>query len=744
MLKYQWTMTTIRCRSDFEYLKNIVDSIQPEIGAMDTETDGLHIINNKPFVIQFGFLDPPNRRGFTFALDLESHQPDFVNEVLSYWDKVAHSLKYYMGHNIKFDLHMLDNIGYEYIDNNLTDTMFWIRYGHDALHPEEGGPMLGLKEYATKYIDRNAKLHENKLNKEKRDIAKMYNNRLKNMLNQAKIKPLAGYKSFTLKLIDELFSDCIFEISDLPEDIREVYIEWKMSLPLYLQHKVQSTVKSDMIRYNDLNRENLITYSHYDIVYTLEIFSSLYHVIQNRHQEKAIEIENACIIPWYEMEKTGFQADKQYLEECRKKMKQYILERRKLFYELAGEEIGVGQHPAIKRILKDKFGLEVKSTGNEKLELIKNKDRTSKNHNLLNFIDLLQELRTLEKWYAVYILRFQKELIHNDKLYATINQVGTVSGRVTSDFQQFPKKGIKDVNGNELFHPRKVIYTDTALVYLDYSQIELRFQALYTILVGNPDYNMCRAYMPYDCYRIPETGAQFKGIQFDYNNPEHIKTYEKYTWYHNEDNKPWSPVDVHGATTTAATGKHPGDPEWDILRRDVGKRVNFAKNYGAELSRIKQMFPDKSHEECVRINDAYYKAFPGIKEYHNYCSQRASMYSNTINLLGVRYYNVSGHKLKNLLIQGSAAFFLKLKIIELYNYCKDNKIKTKFQMQIHDELSWEYDPSDPPEIFFKFKEIMEDWKDTKVPIIADMEISTSSWADKKEISTIDELKGEIK
>ena len=61
-------------------------------------------------------------------------------------------------------------------------------------------------------------------------------------------------------------------------------------------------------------------------------------------------------------------------------------------------------------------------------------------------------------------------------------------------------------------------------------------------------------------------------------------------------------------------------------------------------------------------------------------------------------------------------------------------------MQIHDELSWEWNPEDPPEVFFKFKEIMEDWKASTVPIIADMEVSTTTWAAKKEIETLEELK----
>lgn len=730
---------TLQSHGDIDKLKAIVEKVQPKYGAVDTETSGLHIINDKPFVVQFGFLDIPNKRGFTFAVDLENSP--VAEEALSYWDEIAKTLELYMGHNIKFDLHMLHNIGHEYTGNNLTDTMFWIRYGHDSKHPEEGGPVMGLKDYAKQYIDKSAKDHEKKLAQERTKIAKKYNDKLKIMLNQSKAKlpEECKAKSFTLSVINDMFSDCIFEVSDLPEDIKKVYLEWYNALPLYLQKKVQSLVESDMIRYNDLNRENLLKYAHYDIIYTLEIWSSLSFIVANRQQLRAIEIEDACLPAWYEMERTGFKADKSYLEESRKRVKDYIKERRKTFYSLAERPVKVNQHQVIKEILEQRYNLTVKSTGNEALDLLKNK---IDNAEAKEFIDLLQELRTLEKWYAVYILRFQKDLKNNDSLYATINQVGTVSGRVTSDFQQFPKKGIKDVNGNELFHPRKIVYTDTALVYLDYSQIELRFQALYTLLIGHPDFNMCRAYMPYECYTYTPTDAIY--MEFNPRNPRHISHYDEYTWFHKEDDKVWEPVDVHGATTTAATGKHPGDPDWDILRRDVGKRVNFAKNYGAELSRIRQMFPDKSYDECVVINDAYYKAFPGVKEYHRYCEERALTHSYTGNLFGVRYYNVSGHKLKNMLIQGSAAFYLKLKIIELYKYCKANNIKTKFQMQIHDELSWEWDPEDPPEIFFMFKQIMEDWPQAQVPVIADMEVSTTTWADKKEINSIQELKEELK
>ena len=166
MLKYQWESLTIKTQSDFDKLQAITNTIHPTVGAVDTETTGLHIVNDKPFVVQFGFLDQAHMRGYTFAIDLET---PIADDVLSYWDSVAHTLKRYMGHNIKFDLHMLANIGHEYKGDNLTDTMFYIRYGHDALKPEAGGPPLGLKEYATRYRDKDARLHEKRLDKEKTD-----------------------------------------------------------------------------------------------------------------------------------------------------------------------------------------------------------------------------------------------------------------------------------------------------------------------------------------------------------------------------------------------------------------------------------------------------------------------------------------------------------------------------------------------------------------------------------------------
>ena len=61
-------------------------------------------------------------------------------------------------------------------------------------------------------------------------------------------------------------------------------------------------------------------------------------------------------------------------------------------------------------------------------------------------------------------------------------------------------------------------------------------------------------------------------------------------------------------------------------------------------------------------------------------------------------------------------------------------------MQIHDELSWEHHIDDDPTEFFEFKRIMEEWDEGLVPIVADMEVTTTTWAAKVEVETESELR----
>jgi DNA polymerase-1 len=741
MLKYTWIKVHITSNEQANNMIALFKELNPKVGAFDTETTGLHITKDKPFLFQFGFLHPEEKTGYVFSVDIEQ-QPDLATQVIKVWqNKLAPNLDIYLGHNVKFDLHMMRNLGlpYEHLEN-ISDTMFYIRYGHDALTPASGGPPMGLKDYSSKYIDGSAKFHEKLLATERTSMAKEYNAKLQNRL-KALGRPPAEYdaNSYNMKVLDTIFKDPTVELEDLPADMQKHYTDWlQLDLPIWLQSKVTSRVEPDMIPYNKLDRTTLTKYAQLDIVYTLEIYNKLAPVVVARGNTEGIKIENKLIPALIAMESCGFEVDKEYLLTAKANVKAYIREQREKLYTEAGTKFAIGQHEFVKNLLNTKYGLNVPSTGSEELDRIySDLLREDPNNPAVNFIKLLQELRTLEKWYAVYILRFIKNLQDCNRLYTQINQVGAVSGRVTCDFQQFPKEPIVKEDGTELFHPRSIVKITggdyKGIVYLDFSQIELRIQALYTILVSGGDLNLCRAYMPFHC--IDENGNEY-----DYKNPELHHTYLQTKWFLKEDpSVEWTPTDLHGLTATIATGLKKGDDGFKHARSAIGKRVNFAKNYGASISKIAQMFPDKTWEEIERIDGAYYTAFPEVKTYHSYCYERAN-YAYTQNLFGIKYYGLSGHKLINTLVQGSAAYYLKLKILALWEYMQEIGCKTRFQFQVHDELSWEWHKDDPLDLFFKFKEIMQEWDETYVPLVAEMDATKTLWSQKKPVSTIEELR----
>lgn len=734
----EWNMVTIRTNKQANDMLIQLDKLKPTIGAFDTETDGLHIINSKPFLFQFGYLHPTEHIGYTYVVDIQK-QPELSRAVINEWHKRVANFKLYLAHNCKFDLHMLTNNGTPYIVENVSDTMFYIRYAHDALTPANGGPPMKLKDYAARYINPEAKSHDKLIQTERTAIAKMLNTKLKERLRLCGEPPKEyGAKTYTIKVINQILSDPIADKNSFPDaKTRQAYDDWlHLDVPPQIREQVVGLVETDMVPYTMCDREVVIRYGHYDIVWVLEIWESLVPILDARDNWRGVEFEQTLVFPLFEMERCGFKADVPYLLKAREDVKEYIKQQREQLHYIVGERFSIAQHAKVLDILQTK-GLLITSTRDDEMAKLK---ADLKHHDpdnpCIQIISLIQELRTLEKWYSVYIMRFIKDLKHSNRLYTTINQVGTVSGRVTSDFQQFPKQGIKTVDGVTLFHPRHLIGVDggdyTVTAYLDYSQIELRFQAFYTILVGHPDLNLCRAYMPYNCHRAD-------GTVFDYTNREHIRTAYDGAWLRNEDDQPWIATDVHGATTKAAFGIDESDPRFHDLRY-IGKRVNFAKNYGAQFRKIWEMFPEYDEATARRIDAAYYTAFPGVKKYHDYCYQRAEISSHTENLFGIKYYGVSGHKLVNMLVQGSAAYYLKWKIRELYDYSKAHNLKTKWQMQIHDELSWCFCPTDGIETLFIFKKIMQEWDDGQVPIVADMEITTKTWADKVEVNSVEDIR----
>ena len=653
-------------------LKNYRDELRAgrvTASAFDTETTGLHPTVDKPFLFQCGYYY--NDNGVVYVVDIERN-----NRVATYfirnWNRLTEHAPIYLGHHVIYDLHMLTNIGlpYTYWDN-LSDTQFYIRAASDAVQQGKGGEPLALKDWAVRHIDRDANKYEKELKLLRSEKAKQYNDSLLQATGWKKGK------------FNDFFKDKLNDANDLPPETFQIYMEWWRSLPEYLQLQVTGTVESDMIRYSEIDRERVINYGYYDIEYTLGCYRLCAPVVRNRDNLTQVQLENEQLRVFFEMERVGFKVDTEYLNLCKERTKEYTLQRRKDLSLLAGKELSCHQNSEILSILLNKYGYQSEAADKDTLTLLAGRiKREDADSEAIEFIETVLELRSLEKWYSTYIRKFDYQLKVSDRIYTSIAQVGAVSGRITCDFQQFPKAGLTDLEGNELFDPRRMVIVEEeypAICYLDYSAQELRVQALMTYLVGTPDMNMLRAYCPWQCHTED-------GIKWDPENPMITARAYDVKWYQDEDNQEWTPTDLHGAMTlNIFPGLTKDDPTFHD-KRYVGKRANFMKTYGGGYECCRQAFPDFSDEVCHAIDEAYYKTYPGVKGYHEWCFAQANE-PYTENLYGVKYYGVNGHHLRNMLIQGSCAYMTKNRQTALTKYIRDNNLKSKFVMPIHKRTS---------------------------------------------------------
>jgi DNA polymerase-1 len=357
--------------------------------------------------------------------------------------KLAKELKYLVAHNVKYDLHMLSNIGYaEEVQamTNLCENMVVARLSLEAIPDREGGDSLKLKELGKNRVHPDATKSESII---KDELHK---------LNAARIKALtAALKQFpTGELtatgrpkywgkghIEKFLKDPTNDVEDLPDGVKEVWLDWQEEYP-------EPT-------YEDVDREIMIQYGGEDIITMLEFFKLAYPFVVKRQQLPILERENKCILPMYRMERVGLKVDLDYLEESRIRVKTYITKLRNELYEITGEKVTVNQHQRIKDIFRDKWAIHLDSDDAKSMkDIMKVYEGQPK-----RLAELIKSLRSLEKWYSTYIKRIQKHAAYDGYLYTQINQAGAVSGRMSCDVQQFPKKALLTLEGEELFHPRK-------------------------------------------------------------------------------------------------------------------------------------------------------------------------------------------------------------------------------------------------------------------------------------------------
>ncbi len=371
----------------------------------------------------------------------------------------------------------------------------------------------------------------------------------------------------------------------------------------------------------------------------------------------AREVETPFVKVLMGMEFQGFKIDAPYFKRLEQEFKNelHVLERQIL--DLIGVDFNLNSPKQLGEILY------------EKLELPKNKSHSTDEKNLLKILDkhpsiaLILEYRELNKLFNTYTTPLLRLKDKDDKIHTTFIQTGTATGRLSShspNLQNIPVRSPKGLLIRKGFIASSKEY---CLLGVDYSQIELRLLAHFS-----QDKDLMEAFL--------------KGR------------------------------DIHLETSKALFG---GDLAKE--KRSIAKSINFGLVYGMGSKKLSETLNIPLNEAKSYI-EAYFKRFPSIKDYLNRMKEEILKTSKAFTLLG-RYrvfdFNgvndyIKGNYLRegvNAIFQGSASDLLKLGMLKVSERFKNNP-SVRLLLQVHDELIFEIEEKNAPELQQEIQRILND------------------------------------
>lgn len=371
----------------------------------------------------------------------------------------------------------------------------------------------------------------------------------------------------------------------------------------------------------------------------------------------AREVETPFVKVLMGMEFQGFKIDAPYFKRLEQEFKNelHVLERQIL--ELIGVDFNLNSPKQLSEVLY------------EKLELPKNKSHSTDEKSLLKILDkhpsiaLILEYRELNKLFNTYTTPLLRLKDKDDKIHTTFIQTGTATGRLSShspNLQNIPVRSPKGLLIRKGFIASSKEY---CLLGVDYSQIELRLLAHFS-----QDKDLMDAFL--------------KGR------------------------------DIHLETSKALFGE-------DLAKekRSIAKSINFGLVYGMGSKKLSETLNIPLNEAKSYI-EAYFKRFPSIKDYLNRMKEEILKTSKAFTLLGrYRVFDftgandyIKGNYLRegvNAIFQGSASDLLKLGMLKVSERFKNNP-SVRLLLQVHDELIFEIEEKNAPELQQEIQRILND------------------------------------
>lgn len=371
------------------------------------------------------------------------------------------------------------------------------------------------------------------------------------------------------------------------------------------------------------------------------------------------------------MEYVGIKVDRKKLMELKDSLEERIETLTKEIHDLAGEEFNIGSPKQLGVILFEKLdlpnGKKTKtgySTAASVLEKLVDK------HPIIN---LILTYRTLTKLHSTYIIGLDQSIHDDGHIHTIYRQAFTSTGRLSSIEPNLQNIPIRYPEGREI---RKVFVPTIGeeLLACDYSQIELRVLA-----------HMADEEVLIDAFNHGE--------------------------------------DIHTKTAQLVFGKE----EISSLERRQAKAVNFGIIYGQSAWGLSEGIDIDPADAKTFIN-RYYERFPGIKDFMDKVVADATNLGYAETIYHRRRYlpelnssvymqRESGKRnAMNAPIQGSAADIIKIAMIHLDQKMKEQHLKSKMLLQIHDELVFDVAKDEHDIMQTLVKKTMEECVSLKVPL----------------------------
>lgn len=427
------------------------------------------------------------------------------------------------------------------------------------------------------------------------------------------------------------------------------------------------------------NAISLLNYYEYNCdCITSGLFSIKNELVTKLQDEKLYKLYFDIELPLsnvlYNMEKVGFNVDKNVLNELKTKYDNELSELTEKIHNLAGEKFNINSPKQLGDILFGKLNLaKGKKT---KSGLSTSADVLEKIVDTHEIVPCVLRYRQIQKLSASYIEGMGSQIESDGKIHTIFNQALTVTGRLSSkepNLQTIPIRTNEGRMLRKLFVPSE---EGNKLVSADYSQIELRLLA-------------------------------------------HFSEDEVLIKCYNEG------VDIH-KTTAASVFNVPIEKITNEMR-SASKAVNFGIIYGISDFGLANQIGVTTRVAKDYINK-YFEKYPKV---HNYmlgnvafCKQHGYVETLTGRRRIIREINSANHFQRafgeraamNMPLQGSAADIIKIAMINVNNRLMWEKLHSKLILQVHDELIIDTKSNELDKVIIILKEEMEKAVSLKVPL----------------------------